>query len=75
MRIPRLLPVAAVLASLVACATHEYTEKDHREGERREADARPPSCPGAFWVEGREYPDGHRESGQWRCPEHAEDRR
>jgi len=76
MSLTRLI-AAGVFAALLGCATHEYTEHERREDWRREAYGRPPPCPGAFWENGEEYPDGRWDPGRWRCPEHAryEDRR
>ena len=65
----RSLIVAALAAVCVsACAAHDHrSDRERRDEWRREAQARPPPCPTAAWVDGAEYPDGRWEPGRWTC--------
>jgi hypothetical protein len=63
-----LIVAALAAASFSACAAHDYrSDRERRDEWRREAQARPPPCSDAAWVDGREYPDGRWEPGRWTC--------
>src|SRR5262249_59239118 len=63
-----LIVVALAALAASACAAHDYSsDRERRDEWRREAQARPPPCPGAAWNDGREYPDGRWEPGRWTC--------
>jgi hypothetical protein len=58
--------LAAVCFS--ACAAHDYhSDRERRDEWRRDAQARPPPCDRAAWIDGAEYPDGRWEPGRWTC--------
>src|SRR5690348_3018188 len=53
-------------AGFSACAAHDHdSDRERRDAWRREAQARPPPCPGAAWVERTGVPDGRWEPGRW----------
>jgi hypothetical protein len=63
-----LIVAALAAATFSGCAAHDHrSDREQRDEWRREAEARPPPCSGAAWVDGREYPDGRWEPGRWTC--------
>ena len=66
----RLLCSLLLAFAVTACAGHDHDRfSDHQRWDdwRREAQARPPPCPGPTWQDGQQYPDGRWEPGRWQC--------
>ena len=62
-----IVPALAALC-FSACAAHDYhSDRERRDEWRREAQARPPPCDRAAWIDGAEYADGRWEPGRWTC--------
>jgi hypothetical protein len=55
--------------SLAACTAHDrYSDRERWDDWRRQAQANPPPCPGATWIDGGgQTPDGRFEPGRWEC--------